>query len=64
MLQDGIMPENIIAGMYRITVSVKPSKAIYEADVLYSEEEDAELLVNQEISRLNLYGDQPICIMD
>ena len=63
MLQDNIMPENTIAGMYRITLSVEPSKAIYEAVVLYSEE-DAELLVNPEISRLNLYGDQPICIMD
>ena len=46
---------------YMIVLSVLPSGGIYEASV--TQQNSGDLIVSPVISRLDLYGDQPICIV-
>lgn len=48
--------------MFQIKLMTKPGGAIYEATVRHSD--DAYRVVTQEISRVNMYGDQARCIYD
>ena len=50
---------------YEVLFSVEPSGGLYEATVEYvnkSKQNERRLRVNADISRTNLYGDQPKCI--
>ena len=47
---------------YQIQVTTKPSMALYESTVKHSVSEDTYTVNEEEISRVNMYGDQPHCV--
>ena len=47
---------------YQIQVTTKPSMALYESTVKHSIYEDTYTVNANEISRVNIYGDQPHCV--
>ncbi len=55
-------PTTKLATTYEIVFKVKPSNGVYEANVYKNA--DNEIHVDPNISRLDLYGNQPKCIMD
>lgn len=56
-------PRNYIH-LYQITLEVKPSQARFEALVQYNNVSTYYDLVGEDISRINQYGDQSICITE
>ena len=47
---------------YQIQVTTKPSMALYESTVKHSISENTYRINEEEISRVNMYGDQPHCV--
>ena len=47
---------------YQIQITTRPSMALYESTVKHSIPEDTYTVNEQEISRVNAYGDQPHCV--
>ena len=47
---------------YQIQVTTKPSMALYESTIKHSISEDTYTVNEKEISRVNVYGDQPHCV--
>ena len=47
---------------YQIQVTTKPSMALYESTIKHSISEDTYTVNDKEISRVNVYGDQPHCV--
>ncbi|XP_065066782.1 uncharacterized protein LOC135692547 [Rhopilema esculentum] len=52
---------NIDSAEYEVVFSVQPSKALFEAKVARN---GSDWIVDKNISRLNLYGNQPHCVQD
>ena len=47
---------------HQIQVTTKPSMALYESTVKHPISEDTYTVNDKEISRVNVYGDQPHCV--
>ena len=54
-------PQKTDLTKFELVFSVEPSKGLFEANVIKN---GTEWTVGEDISRLNLYGDQPKCIQD
>ena len=64
--ENGIVKDNMTATevFYQIQVTTKPNMALYESTVKHSITENTYTVNDKEISRVNLYGDQPHCVAE
>lgn len=56
--------KKVTAFIYQIRFTTKPSDADYEVSVTYFEEYNRFVFSDNDVSRLNMYGDQPKCIIN
>lgn len=63
MRKTGVDEEDKHQSRYAIVLSVVPSQAVFEATVVQSNEDgSAELKLESEMSRVNMYGNQSYCV--
>ena len=48
--------------LYQVIIEVEPSQALFEGTVHYDSTNQIYTVKSDEISRINIYGDQPICL--
>lgn len=55
---------NATEALYQVTFRTEPGEALYEGTIKFNVEQKRYSISDREISRINIYGRQPHCVMD